>query len=186
MTSQEAPLEKLLNKIRTRKIKQFIKNKRVLDFGCGRNAWTAQSLKKECHEIVGVDHSLDEDFSKIKNICLYKNLSLLGRKKFDVITMLAVIEHIKPLEFRNLLNEFIDYTKPESQIVATIPTTKSRPILEFLSYRLNLIDQSQIQDHKVYYDDLWINEIVDKTPWRVSFYKTFQMGLNSLVVFSRL
>ena len=113
-------------------------------------------------------------------------MSLLGREKFDVITMLAVIEHIKPLEFRSLLNEFVDYTMPESRIIATIPTTKSRPILEFLSYRLNLIDQSQIRDHKVYYDDLWINEIVDKTPWKISFYKTFQMGLNSLVVFSRL
>lgn len=186
MTYQEAPLEKLLNKIRTHKIRRFIKNKRVLDFGCGRNAWTAQILKKECHEIVGVDQSLDNDFSTVKNICLYRDLSLLKKEKFDVITMLAVIEHIKPLEFRKLLNDLIDYTKPDSRIIATIPTTKSRPILEFLSYRLNLIDQSQIRDHKVYYDDLWINEIVDKTPWRVSFYKTFQLGLNSLVVFSRI
>jgi hypothetical protein len=54
-----------------------------------------------------------------------------------------------------------------------------------LSFKLGLIDPSQIRDHKVYYDDLWLKEILGETAWSLSFYKTFQLGLNSLVVLSR-
>ena len=114
-----------------------------------------------------------------------KHLDSLRNQTFDVILMLAVIEHIRPFDFRDLLNEFLNVTDDQGVIVATIPTTKSRPVLEFLSYKLGLIDPSQIRDHKVYYDDLWLNEILADTAWKLSFYKTFQFGLNSLVVLSR-
>ena len=40
-----------------------------------------------------------------------------SKKKFDVITMLAVIEHIKPIEFRELLSEFRNYTTEQSIVL---------------------------------------------------------------------
>ena len=185
MTTQNAPLEKLLNRLRTRKIKKYISGKHVLDFGCGQSAWTARSLTGDCASIVGVDESLDLEESQVDGITLFKHLDSLRNQTFDVILMLAVIEHIRPFDFRDLLNEFLNVTDDQGVIVATIPTTKSRPVLEFLSYKLGLIDPSQIRDHKVYYDDLWLNEILADTAWKLSFYKTFQFGLNSLVVLSR-
>ena len=185
MTTQKAPLEQFLNRLRTKKIKNYISGKNVLDFGCGQSAWTARNLSKDCTSIVGVDASLDLDKSRIGRIRLFKDLCSVQNQTFDVILMLAVIEHIRPFDFRDLLNQFLDITDERGVIVATIPTTKSRPVLEFLSYRLGLIDPSQIRDHKVYYDDLWLNEILAETSWKLSFYKTFQFGLNSLVVLSR-
>jgi len=185
MSTQKAPLEKFLNKLRTKKIIDYVRSKKVLDFGCGQNAWTAQFLEKYCKEIVGIDQSIDKNVAIIGNIPVHNSLSAIQKKKFDVITMLAVIEHIKPIEFRELLSEFRNYTTEQSIIVATIPTVKARPILEFLSYKLRLIDRSQITDHKAYYDDLWINEMLYQTSWRVEKYQTFQFGLNSLVVLSR-
>ena len=185
MTTQNAPLEQLLNRLRTKKIKQYISGKHVLDFGCGQSAWTARSLTGDCASIVGVDESLDLEESRVGGITLFKHLHSLRNQSFDVILMLAVIEHIPPFDFRDLLNKFLYITTDQSTIVATIPTTKSRPVLEFLSYKLGLIDPSQIRDHKVYYDDLWLNEILADTAWKLSFYKTFQFGLNSLVVLSR-
>ena len=185
MTTQKAPLEQLLNRLRTRKIKKYISGKNVLDFGCGQSAWTARSLSGDCASIVGIDSSLDLDQSEVDGISLFKDFGSLQNLTFDVILMLAVIEHIRPFDFRDLLNEFLKITADHSVIVATIPTTKSRPFLEFLSYKLGLIDPTQIRDHKVYYDDLWLKEILSDTAWKLSFYKTFQFGLNSIVVLSR-
>lgn len=134
---------------------------------------------------MGVDQSLELEESQVDGIKLFKHLHSLRNQIFDVILMLAVIEHIRPFDFRDLLNEFLDITDDHGVIVATIPTTKSRPVLEFLSYGLGLIDPSQIRDQKVYYDDLWLSEVLAETAWKLSFYKTFQFGLNSLVVLSR-
>ena len=38
---------------------------------------------------------------------------------------------------------------------------------------------AQIRDHKVYYDDLWLPEILNDTPWQLQRYNTFQLGMNS-------
>lgn len=51
-------------------------------------------------------------------------------------------------------------------------------MLEVLSYKLKLIDRRQIEDHKVYYDDLWMREIVENTGWEIQAFKTFQLGMN--------
>ena len=185
MTTQKAPLERFLNLLRTKKIKKYISGKKVLDFGCGQSAWTARILASECTSIVGIDSSLDLEESQVEGVTLFNHLDCLRSKSFDVILMLAVIEHIRPFDFRHLLSQFLDITTSQSLIVATIPTTKARPVLELLSFKLGLIDPSQIRDHKVYYDDLWLNEILHETSWELSFYKTFQFGLNSLVVLSR-
>lgn len=56
--------------------------------------------------------------------------------------MLAVIEYLRPFELRNLLDRFLDIADDQSVIVATTPTAMSRPVLEFLSYKLGLIDPS--------------------------------------------
>ena len=179
MTTQNAPLEQLLNRLRTKKIKQYISGKHVLDFGCGQSAWTARSLTGDCASIVGVDESLDLEEYQVDGITLFKHLDSLRNQTFDVILMLAVIEHIRPFDFRDLLNEFLNVTDDQGVIVATIPTTKSRPVLEFLSYKLGLIDPSQIRDHKVYYDDLWLSYIVNQAGWRLNRYSLFQLGMNS-------
>ncbi len=60
-----------------------------------------------------------------------------------------------------------------------MPTLLARPVLEMLSYHLRLIDASQIRNHMVYYDNLWLPEILSDTPWQLQCYHTFQLGMNS-------
>ena len=185
-TTQNAPLERLLNKLRASKVKKYTLNKTVLDFGCGKNAWTTKHLFPTCKTIVGFEPSLI-GFKKEGPINIYNSLDQIKEKriKFEAIIALAVFEHIKPLIFRNILKELGPITTDDAVIAGTVPRPEAKPILEFLSLKMKLIDASQIRDHKVYYDELWLKEMLEGTGWRLDSYKKFQLGLNSTFVFKK-
>lgn len=188
MTTQNAPLEKLLASLRVRKITKYIQRKTILDFGCGKNAWASRYLylQGKYLKVIGYEPSL-EAVTRIDNLIIHNQLETLieSRWKFDAIISLAVFEHIKPMDLRSNLKKLLELTHDKSIIVGTIPRPESRAILEFLSLRLGLIDKSQILDHKVYYDDLWLQEITEGTGWQMSFYKKFQLGMNGLFILRR-
>ena len=98
---------------------------------------------------------------------------------------MAVFEHIDPFILIDILNELTDRTSKNAIIFGTTPTPLARPVLEFLSYKLKLIDESQVRDHEIYYDDFWFNKILSNTNWILSYYKTFQFGLNSEFILSK-
>lgn len=179
-TTQEAPLEAFLAKARSRKIVHYLRNKNVLDFGCGKHAWIANAVYKYCKSIEGIEENYKAP-SKVGKVNVYPNLSYIqDSQKFDVILALAVFEHIDPFMLISILIEISRICSQNAVLVGTVPTPLARPLLEFLSYRLKLIDESQIRDHKVYYDDFWLSTIINKTPWRVTSYKKFQLGMNSI------
>ncbi len=72
----------------------------------------------------------------------------------------------------------------------TTPTRVSKPILEFLSYRLHLIDEEEIREHKHYYNRADIRELVESVNKRLPLsghivlekYTFFEFGLNSLII----
>lgn len=64
--------------------------------------------------------------------------------------MLAVIEHLSyPIE---MLKEIERVLKPSGILLLTAPSHLAKPVLEFLSYRLHIIDEREIRDHKRYYN----------------------------------
>lgn len=69
---------------------------------------------------------------------------------FDLVTMLAVLEHLE--QERLILREVRRVLKPGGRLVLTVPSVWSKPLLEFLAYRLKLIDEQEIRDHKRYYN----------------------------------
>ena len=186
MTTQKAPLEQILAKLRSRQVLKYVENKFILDYGCGKNAWTSQYLQKKCSHVIGYEPSIEKDF-KANSVQLHKSLETLKSQniKFDAVISLAVFEHIKPMKLRECLRELLDLTNERGIVVGTTPRPESRGLLEFLSLRVNLIDKSQILDHKVYYDDLWLQEISENTGWRLNTYKKFQFGMNSLFILTR-
>ncbi len=178
-TTQNAFLERFLANQRTKQIGNVIKDKAVLDFGCGVNLWTAQSLLESARFVHGIDSSLPDALQNHSGIQVYKTFEQIKFKEYEVITALAVFEHLGLFEFLDVLSKLNQITTPQAIIVGTIPTPISRPILEFLSYKLRLIDPSQIRDHKFYYDDLSFAEMLSHSPWKLDSYTTFQLGLNS-------
>ena len=178
-TSQNAPLEKLLSYLRYKRTIQFIENKKVLDFGCGISNWNAKFIGKYPKFIHGVDSSLSEFNKENYLIEIFKEIKELPISDYEVVLSMAVFEHIEPFNLIEILDEIYNKTSKNAIIFGTTPTPLSRPILEFLSYKLRLIDESQIRDHKVYYDDFWLKSILTKTNWIIKSYRIFQIGMNS-------
>ena len=178
-TTQQAPLERLLANARSKKVIPYIRNKNVLDFGCGIKAWNANAIHRHCKSIVGVEENYSTP-QLVGKVNVYPSLSHIpDQHKFDVILALAVFEHIDPFTLIEILKRMSAICSSNAILVGTVPTPQARPILEFISYRLRLIDESQIRDHKVYYDDFWLSAIVGKTTWKLSSYNRFQLGMNS-------
>ncbi len=179
VTTQNAPLEKLLSYFRYKRTIQFIKNKKVLDFGCGISNWNSKFIGKYPKFIHGVDNSLSEFNRKNSFIEIYKEINELPFSDYEVVLSMAVFEHIEPFNLIQILDQIYSKTSENAIIFGTTPTPLSRPVLETLSYKLKLIDESQIRDHKVYYDEFWLKSILTKTNWKIRSYRTFQIWMNS-------
>ena len=184
-TTQKAPLERILSKLRSNRIGDIINNKSVLDFGCGTNAWTACVMSSRARFVHGVDASIPGITTLANGVELYNCLDQLPLSDYEVITAMAVFEHINPFELIDILKQLHELSSPSAIIFGTMPTPYARHILEFLSFKLRLINSSQIRDHFVYYDDLWFKHILSLTPWRLERYSKFQLGVNSQFILSK-
>lgn len=145
-------LDKLLRQERFRKIKKYIPEDSVVcDLGCGKDAQFLKNISSFIKQGIGLDSAI-KDYKgsnlELKNIKIEKNLPL-ENECCDIITMVAFIEHLShPQE---VLNECFRCLKPAGKLIITTPTPLARPILEFLTYNLNLIDEKEVSDHKNYF-----------------------------------
>lgn len=110
-------------------INKFCKDKIVLDVGCvgqdidySNPEWIHNQVKNVSKDIVGVDVNL-EGIALLKSkgykILHYNELNF--EKKFDVILMLDVIEHVNdPVLF---INEYKNFLNKNGKIVITTPNS---------------------------------------------------------------
>ena len=183
--SQDAPLERVLSYFRYKRTIKYIRNKKVLDFGCGLKNWNSEFIGKYPKLIHGLDRSFTSSSKNVSEVELFRDIQDLPFNDYEIVLSMAVFEHIDPFILIDILNELTDKTSKTAIIFGTTPTPLGRPVLEFLSYKLKLIDESMVRDHEIYYDDFWFNKILSKTNWILSYYKTFQFGLNSEFILSK-
>lgn len=182
-TSQSALLEGLLTWMRTRKARPFVRGKRLLDFGCGSHLKTLRSLKNDALFVAGYDilfQNLPPQVSS-DGITVYGNLDQI-MEPFDVITSLACFEHIEPSFLPAVLRQLKGILAVDGTIIGTVPRPPAKPVLEFLSYRLGLIDPSQILDHKIYYSEESLQEVASEAGFELVRYSCFQLRMNSFFV----
>ncbi|MCX6126889.1 MAG: class I SAM-dependent methyltransferase [Proteobacteria bacterium] len=193
-TTQHAPLERLLTWFRIRKVLPYVKSKAVvLDFGCGRHLGALRALKSIASVRIGVDSCFKnlpaEESSDGILACgsfleVEQALQLKGAR-VDTILSLACFEHLEQHEFQGVLKQLDALSGIDCRLVGTVPTPWAKPVLEFLSYRLHLIDPSQIEDHKVYYDRAKIEQVLVGTTWLLTEYRLFQFAMNSFFVLKK-
>jgi len=180
---KEELLEPILRKLRIGKVKKYIPQNCILcDIGCGFNAKFLLDMSNYIAEGYGFDRKIDN--KKIGNIYIYNaeitdNIPL--KDEFaDCVTLLAVLEHLdRPAR---VLAECHRILKVGGVLILTTPSPLSKPILEFLSFKLGIVSPSEIADHKHYYSKAELVKILEETGFRDVKTRSFELGLNNLAV----
>ena len=94
--------------------------------------------------------------------------------------MAAVIEHLeKPELILNILKERLN---KDGIFFLTAPSWKSKPILEFLGYKLNIINANLVKEHKRYYDLEEYKKLSKLVSMNIKKFYFFQLGLNTVCI----
>lgn len=159
----------------------------VLDFGCGHQALFLRSVQHQLRQGIGLDYDAAPAHPaanlEIQNFH-FKDRFAFADQTFDHVTLLAVLEHIPLDQVSVLFREFRRILKQGGSVLLTTPTPASRPLLEFLAFKLKIISGPEIADHKHYWSEADIRALAAREGFRCSAYQTFQFGLNSFASFS--
>lgn len=182
-------IDKIIANLRLNRVTSFVdKNDCILDFGCGTRSLLLNKINKKIKLGVGLDYDVKSGKEGNIEYINYKFNEKLpfDEKSFDKIFLLAVLEHISIKKVKKLFLEFKRVLKNNGKIIMTTPTPKSKKILEILAYKMKLISNKEIKDHKKYYDKNEIISLAKECNLQLTSYNLFQFGLNSLVVMIKI
>jgi len=183
-------LDKFIATIRYSKVKKFIKKDSIIvDIGCGREGKFLLAHKNIIKKGYGFDfriknHTIDNvEFINNRNIKSFP----IDKQSVDAVFLLAVLEHLEKPE--EILLEALKMLKINGNIVLTVPTPKAKPILEFMAFKLHIINEDEIKEHKDYFDKNKIEKLITKLNKKntveLTYYKRFEFGVNSLIVITK-
>lgn len=175
-------LEHFLSKKRAQKANYLISKKyrtgRVLDVGCGSYPYFL--TKTEFKYKYGIDPSLSsvdiDGIKLIKSNTSQKSIPF-GNEFFDVVTMLAVFEHIDQEKIPFVLNEIYRTLKTNGTFVITTPSPWSDKLLHQMS-KFNLISEEEIHDHKSHHSKKTIIDMIKNTGFKNIKSGYFELGFN--------
>jgi ubiquinone/menaquinone biosynthesis C-methylase UbiE len=145
-------LEVFLAKLRAGKANSFISKEqrkgKILDIGCGSYPYFLSNTNFK--EKYGIDPALTS--TNIENIVLKKNDITKNKlsfrdNNFDVITMLAVFEHIEHNKLNFVLCEIRRVLKKDGVFIITTPASWADKLLHFMA-NFGLISSEEIHEHK--------------------------------------
>ncbi len=179
----------VINEINNR----FKKNIKILDFGSGKNDITTIIKRSGYENIDAFDdcndvwYNLDnkkilQDYSKKQGFSFYDNFEQLSGKKYDLILLLDVIEHIpRP---KSLLKSIINLLDTNGRIFITVPNSVSiRKRLSVLVGKTNYANYDEFYDEDDYRGH-WREYSIDdlkKMTKKISFDIEFISGFNGII-----
>jgi len=120
----------------------------LLDVGCGWEARFLKAVEPYIASGVGIDFKApDLETAKLKTISATLNDKLpFEDNSFNVVSLMAVLEHLeKPLD---ILKEIHRVLKKDGSVngilVGTVPSKAAKPVLEFLSYKLGIVNEARL------------------------------------------
>ncbi len=130
---------------------------RILDIGCGFYPYFL--IRTRFEEKFGIDRLADgayENRLKEHYVAVF-NFDLMGDDRipfesdfFNIVTMLAVIEHISFERGMAVLKEIRRVLKPGGKFILTTPAVWTKGLLSFLA-KANLVSPDEINEHKYHY-----------------------------------
>ena len=188
VTNEWNKLDNIIASIRYNKVKKYIPlNGTIVDIGCGQKGDFLMRSKKKIHKGYGIDLRIDNKI--IDNIEFINNIDMkkfpIRKESIDVVFLNAVLEHLH--DPRIILKKCLKLLKPGGLMVLTTPSPCSKPLLEFMAFKLHIINEIEIKDHVHYYSKKDIKKLTKKLSNKASLikYRKFELGLNSIIVIKK-
>ncbi len=179
-------IDNILQRWRIAKAAQFIApGARVLDIGSSDGA-LFQALGDRLGSGLGVEPTLaaDRDLGRIQfKAGFFPEAIPAASEPFDVITMLAVLEHFPDQAYAGLGANCAKFLKPKGRLVITVPSPLVDHILAVLKW-FRLIDGMSLEEHHGY--DTGRTATLFDPHFRLIRHQRFQLGLNNLFVFEKV
>lgn len=156
---------------------------RVLDIGCGDGA-LFRSLAYLSGGI-GIDPDISATI-RLPNADLipgYFPAGLPNSDPYDVITLLAVLEHLPQNAQAALARDCFDYLKPKGRIIITVPSAAVDKVLAVLT-SIRLMHGTHVEQHYGF-DPRQTPGLFQSAGFRLVCAKKFELGLNNLFVFAK-
>ena len=125
---------------------------RILDVGCGSFPYfLAHTAFKEKFAIDQLPPARENKEIRWHTLDLNTDPALpFGNAYFDVVTMLAVAEHLNPTSLEKLLTEVHRTLKPGGRVIITTPAAHADSLLRWMA-RIGLVSAEEINEHAFAY-----------------------------------
>lgn len=153
-------LEGYLSRLRMKMANHLIPDKlragRIVDVGCGSYPFfLLNTVFQEKYGIDKVGNDITDDCDGKKIHISQYNFEDEGTLPYpddfaDIVTLLAVIEHIDPKKVLNILREINRILKNDGMLIITTPAAWTDGLLKLLA-KLNIVSKEEIDEHKDVY-----------------------------------
>lgn len=155
-----------------RLIPKLSRTGKLLDIGCGTHPFFL--LNTEFYEKHGLDKSvqLDKQYLSggkriiVNNFDIEEDAIPYGNDSFDVVTMLAVLEHLTPHCLVDRMKEIRRVLKPGGLFIITTPAVWTDLLLKVLA-KLRIVSPIEVQEHKAAYSHHKVNALLDAAGYTV-------------------
>jgi 2-polyprenyl-3-methyl-5-hydroxy-6-metoxy-1,4-benzoquinol methylase len=177
----QLPLEWLLQQWRIQKVIPRMKfGGNLVDIGCDHPAVFINRVRHKMDKCIGLDIAVTSqqyDNVQIKPIDIEKTVGLPSQSA-DVITMMAVLEHMKYPQA--IAKECFRILKPKGVWLVTVPTRKNKPLLELLA-KMGLLRQEMIDQHENYFTHQDLTRLAYSAGFSEITVESFEWGLNTFM-----
>jgi 2-polyprenyl-3-methyl-5-hydroxy-6-metoxy-1,4-benzoquinol methylase len=177
--------DRVIRSLRLRQVDRFLPAEaRVLDVGCYDGALFARYADRIASG-VGLDPLLASSGTRGKFRFVADGFpsDALKDERFDVITFLAVLEHVRATELAAWPDACNRLLAPGGVVVATVPSPRVDDILHVL-IRLHLVEGMSVHEHHGF-DPGRVPAAFASTTLSLVAQRRFELGLNNLYVFRK-
>jgi SAM-dependent methyltransferase len=172
-------VDRLLQRMRVRAALPHIPSgSRLLDVGCA-DGTLADAAGARLREYVGIDPDAPTDDARLQRGRFPDDLRASGT--FDVITMLAVFEHVADADRARVVDACRRLLRPDGRVILTVPSPLVDRIVDVLR-GLRLVHGMDIESHHGYEP---LETPRHFTGFEVLVHRPFELGLNHLYVLAR-